>query len=257
MAKLHEHLAAGRTRTAAWAALFKDTEDKFKKFSHFFEGHTRTLKMLEDHPTNDAVEAAERQVKPVITTVYETLQDALTVFAKAEDLEYQKNMAKHSAVGTIYWKGKPWLEGAPIDELLGLENRIGKLRELWLLVPTQDATRTWTPIPHVGAGQYEAEAEETTKTEKKIIPIVLMKATVEHPAQVTPVNKDEVVGRFRMVRRTGAATAQQKFEALKQIDDLLIEIKSARQRANETPVLNERLGERLAELLLEPFKTNA
>ena len=256
MAKLHELLAAQKTRSGSWNQLYLDTMKKFKDPTHYFEGHTRRLQMLGDENTNEAIQAAAREDKPVITTVYETLKDALEVFAKAEDLEAQKNQTKHHATGTVLWKGQALFTEVPIDELLGLESRLTRLKELWTAIPTQDATRTWHPAPDSGTGQYEADPEETTKTEKTVVPIVLHAPTPEHPAQVHPINKDVTVGRFIMKRRTGAATAQQKFEALKQIDDLLVEIKAARQRANETPVVEKHLGETLADLLLEPFKQN-
>lgn len=253
MAKLHELLAAEKTRTGSWNAMHADTLSKFKKSAHFFDGHSRRLQMLDDSPANKTIEAGQLEDKPVITTVFETLKDALLVFAKAEDLQFQKNLTKHKATATVMWQGKPFLQDVPIDQLLGLESRITKLRELWESIPTQDATRTWTANPDMGTGVYEATLEETEKTEKQAVPITLAQATKEHPAQVQLISKDVTVGRFSTRRRTGAATAQQKYDALKQIDDLLVEIKSARQRANETSVEDGRLGQKVAELLLEPF----
>jgi hypothetical protein len=257
MAKLHELLPAQKTRSGSWNAMYLDTMKKFKDPGHYFEGHTRRLQMLEDAPTKAAVEAAAREDKPVITTVFETLTDALAVFAKAEDLEAHKNATKHVAVGTVMWRGKPKFVDVPIDQLLGMENRLTQIRKLWEAIPTQDATRKWHPAPDAGTGYYETDPEETTKTDKTVVAIQLAKATPEHPEQVHPINKDVTVGRFIMVRRTGTATAQQQYEALKHIDDLLVEIKAARQRANETPVIETRIGEELVELLLEPFKQNA
>lgn len=253
MAKLHELLAAEKTRTASWNQMHADTLGKFKKSAHFFDGHSRRLQMLIDSPANKAIEAGQLEDKPVITTVYETLKDALEVFAKAEDLQFQKNLTKHRASATVMWDGAPFLTDMPIDQLLGLESRITKLRELWESIPTQDATRTWTPNPDMGTGVYEAPLEETEKTEKQPVAIELSPATKEHPANAQLISKDVVVGRFSTRRRTGAATAQQKYEALKQIDDFLVEIKAARQRANETPVQEGHLGRKVAQLLLEPF----
>lgn len=258
MAKLHEVLAVLKTRASSWHQMLLDTTKKFKDPSHYYEGHTRRLEMLEDNPANAAMQAAAREDKPVITTVYETLADALEIFAKAEDVEAQKNWTKHQAVGTVMFKGKLMLTDVPIDELLGLESRLGKIRELWAAIPTQDATRTWRAAPDAGTGLYESDPEETTKTDKTVVPILLHPPTAEHPAQVHPINKDVTVGKFIMKRRTGAATAQQKFEALKRVDDLLAEIKMARQRANETPVIEpQAVGKILVDLLLEPFKQNA
>ena len=54
--------------------------------------------------------------------------------------------------------------------------------------------------------------------------------------------------------RTGAVTAVQKSEAIKLIDELLVEIKQARMRANETIVVNAKLGKDLLTLLMSPLK---
>lgn len=253
MAKLHELLPAEKTRTASWNQMWADTLAKFKKSAHYFDGHSRRLQMLIDSPANKVIEAGQLEDKPVITTVYETLKDALEVFATSEDLQFQKNLTKHRAVATVMWNGAPFLTDIPIDQMLGLESRVTKLRELWESIPTQDATRTWTANPDIGTGVYEAPVEETEKTDKQAVAVELSPPTKEHPAQVQLISKDVTVGKFTMRRRTGAATAQQKYEALKQIDDLLVEIKSARQRANETVVEDGHLGRKLAQLLLEPF----
>lgn len=253
MSKLHELLAAEKTLTGSWNAMHADTLSKFKKHQHFFEGQTRRLKMFEQSDANEALEAEQLKDQPVITTVFETLQDALKVFAKAEDLQFEKNLTKHNAVGTVMKNGEPYLVDIPIDQLLGLESRISKIKELWESIPTQDATRTWTANPDVGTGVYETTPEGTPKTEKLAIPIQLHPGTEQHAPQMQLISKDVVVGRFTTQRRTGTATAQQKYEALQQIDAFLVEIKAARQRANETPVVEGRLGQKVAALLLEPF----
>lgn len=255
MAKLHELLAAEKTPTGAWNQLYEDTLKKFKNPTHFFDGHSKSLKMIEDSPANTAIEDQAREEKPVTTTVYDTLEYALDIFGKAEDLQFQKNETNRKAVGTVMWRGVPLLTDLPVDELLGLEARLTKLRLLYAEVPTLDATKHWKPASTVGSNVWAVEfPEETTKTEKTIIPITLKEATKEHPAQVQPVQKDVVVGKFTTTKRSGSATAIQKAEAIKRIDELLIEIKQARMRANETEAETGNVSKVLLPLLLEPFK---
>jgi hypothetical protein len=257
MAKLHELLAAEKTPTGAWNQLMEDTLKKFKNVSHFFDGHSKSLKMIEDSPSNTAVEAQAREEKPVTTTVYETLEYALDIFGKAEDLQYQKNATNRKASGTVMWRGVALLTEVPVDELLGLEARLTKLRTIYAEIPTLDATKHWTPATNINAHVWQTQyPEETTKTEKQVIPIVLKDATKEHPAQVQAIQKDVVVGTFTTMKRSGAATALQKAEAIKRIDDLLVEIKQARMRANETVVEVGRVSDVLLPILLEPLKTS-
>ncbi len=255
MAKLHELLAAEKTPTGAWNQLYEDTLKKFKNVSHFFDGHSKSLSMIEEGPQSKAIEDQAREEKPVTTTVYETLEYALDIFGKAEDLQYQKNETNRKATGTVQWRGTPLLVDMPVDELLGLEARLTKLRLLYAEVPTLDATKHWKAASTIGQNIWATEfPEETTKTEKQVIPITLKEATKEHPAQVQAIQKDVVVGKFTTTKRSGAATAIQKAEAIKRIDELLVEIKQARMRANETETVNGNVAKVLLPLLLEPFK---
>jgi hypothetical protein len=255
MGKLHELLAAEKTPTAAWNTVREDTLKKFKNPTHFFEGHSKSLKMIADSPENGAIEAQAREEKPVTTTVLATLQYALDLFAKAEDLQAQKNATNRLATADVVFRGETILTGLPVDELLGLEARLAKIREVYEAAPTLDATRHWVPKNDLGLGVWEVKfPEDTTKTEKRITPIVMSPATEHHPAQIAANTSDAVVGKFTLVKRSGAVTALQKAEAIKLVDDLTIAIKAARMRANETLVTTtDSVGRTIANLLLAPF----
>lgn len=255
MSKLHELLAAEKTPNAAWNQLLEDTIKKFKNPAHFFDGHSKSLTMIEDSPANKNVEDQAREEKPVTTTVYETLEYALDIYGKAEDLQYQKNSTNRTATGTVQWRGGELLVDMPVDQLLGLEARLGKIRALYVSIPTLDATKHWQKTDNAGSHVWEiVHPEETTKTEKQVVPVVMAEATEKHPAQVSAVNKDVVVGKFTTIKRSGAASATQKAEAIKVIDELIVEIKKARMRANETEVTSGVVASTIIDLLLEPLK---
>jgi len=233
MAKLHELLAAEKTPTAAWHQLIEDTTKKFKNPANFFDGFSKSLKMIEDNPANANVEAQAREEKPVVTTVFDTLDYAFGIYATMEDLQYQKNATNCQATGTVLWKGQPFL----VD------------------MPTLDATKYWVKNTQLGLNVWETQyAEETTKTEKQVVPVEMSPATKEHPAQVQAVGRDVVVGKFTTVKRSGAATAVQKSDAIKRVDELMVEIKQARMRANETVTVNGKIAQKVVELLMEPLK---
>jgi hypothetical protein len=254
MTKLHELLAAEKTPMAAWNEVYLETQKKFGAEGHYFSGHSKALSMIEDNEANKAIEAQAREEKPVTTTVYETLEYALKLYGKAEDLQFKKNVANRLALGTVMWRGEPLLKEMPVDQLLGLESRLAKIRQLYGAIPTLDASKHWTHSPNEGAHVWvTTHPEDTTKTDKQIIPIVLQAATKEHPAQVQPIQKDVVVGRFTTIKRSGAATALQKANAIKQIDELIMEVKQARMRANETTIWEGEISDDLLPLLLEPF----
>jgi hypothetical protein len=258
MSKLHELLAAEKTPTGAWNQLYEETLKKFKNPTHFFDGHSKSLAMIEESPNNRAVEDQAREEKPVTTTVLATLEYALDLFGKAEDLQFQKNATNRRATGTVFWRGQTLLSDVPVDELLGLEARLTKLRQLYAEIPTLDATKHWKPDEKVGRHVWvTVYPEETTKTDKQVIPVLMHAATKEHPAQVASLQKDVVIGKFTTTKRSGAATALQKAEALKRIDEMLIEIKQARMRANETTVETGTISDTLLPLLLEPLRESA
>jgi hypothetical protein len=255
MTKLHELLAAEKTPTAAWNTLREETIKKFKNAEHFFRGHSKSLVMIEDTPANKAEEEKSREDKPVPTTVFETLEYALGIFAKAEDVQCQKNSTNRIAAATVMWRGKTLLSDLPVDELLGLEARLGKLREVVEAIPTLDATKHWKRAPDIGAHVWELPlAEKTTKTEKVVVPVIMAPATDKHPAQVQAVQKDNVVGTFALMRRSGEATAVQKSDMIVRIDELLVEIKQARMRANETVAVDAKIGSTIIDLIMEPLK---
>lgn len=252
MTKLHELLAAEKTVASAWNTLFEETTKKLGN-EHFFQGHTKSLKMIEDSPANEAVEAQAADHKEVPTNVFDTLHYAFDIFANAENLQFQKNITNTEALATVEFRGQNLFGRVPVDQLLGLEARLAKIRLIMLAVPTLDAAKRWTRDD--STGNWISEPEYGTKTEKIMVPVVLAAATDKHPAQVKESTKDNVVGKFTQVRRSGAATAIQKAEAIKLVDELLVEVKKARMRANEAVVNPNltRVGDVLATLLLGPF----
>jgi hypothetical protein len=251
MAQLHELLAAEKTPTAAYNKVAEETLKKFAAPEHYFTGHTKSLSMIEKTPENEVVEANGKEDKPVVTNVPETLAYMLDLFAKAEDVQHQKNLTNQVAKADVILDGEPVLTGVPVDTLLGLEARLSKLKSVFEAMPTLDSSRQWTGT---GGGYWETVApEHGTKTEKRIIPIVMSAATDKHPAQIQAVTKDVIVGQVTIQRRSGAATALQKANAIKRVDDLMVAVKKARMRANETLVVNGEIGAVLAKLLAEPL----
>lgn len=235
MTKLHEVLAAEKTVKDQNKVLLDSTLTKFKKSESYFRGHTKLLKMIADSDENRAIEEAAREDKPVITNVYETLEYVFAFWAKNEDFQAQKNEANTRATSYLEFRGNRLIENVPVDELLGLLDRLGSLRSLLLEAPTIDASRTWEN----GAVKYTWRAVDddvVTKTEKRLTPVVLSPATDKHPAQIEKVVNDAVVGKWITRKSSGELTAQQKADLLAAIDELISEGSKARSRCNEIEV---------------------
>lgn len=250
--RLHELLAVEKQQASQVSVLIQDTLQKFGK-EHFFKGWVKHLRLIKDNPDNAAVEAAGSDTREVVTTVADTLEYMLTHWGTSEDTQFKKNKANQLARSDVTI-GTTVVLDVPIDELMGLEARLTKLREVFQAVPTLDATKAWVPS-QVKEGVLKSALDDvTTKTEKVFTAVVLYEATKEHPAQVKEVSKDEVVGTFTTTHFSGAVTSLQKANALERIDNLIGEIKKARMRANCQEVPQAKIGEELAKYLLEPFK---
>ena len=252
--KLHELLAVDKTRSTAASKLLDETLNKFKK-EQFFSGHIKTLRMLADSPENAAIEAASRDEKSLPTTVVETLSYALDFWAKAEDVTYAKNMTNQYANADLLFRGNVLVEHVPVDELLGLETRLETLRRVLDAIPTLDASKEWAAASTGREGEYVATLNEvTSKTEKVMTAVVLYDATDKHPAQIEKVSADKVVGTFSRKLISGAATTKQKADAIAIVDELLVEAKQARQRANSVDATTDKIGKTITDLILSAFK---
>lgn len=254
MTKLHEVLAAEPTRTKQYVALLADTQKKFSKSPEYFSGFNKTLKLLVDGENNDAIERAESTSKLVITTVPETLEYLLGYFAKAEDIRLQKALTNQVAKADILFRGQTFATGVPVDELLGLERRLVELRNLIVNVPTLDSNRKWVAKENEAHEWATADAEITTKTEKSTKWIEVSPATEKHPAQIREVEETRTVGNFTRTLFSGSAPVQAKANALADIDELIIEVTNARMRANSVEVVDGKIGNDIANLILAHFK---
>lgn len=251
MTVLHELLAVEKHRNNQVENLLSETAAKFGKYD-YFAGALKTLKMLEESPSNAALETAAKAQREVPTTVHETLEYVFDHWANAEDVQIQKNKTNRKATGTVELPGLV-LADMPVDELLGLEVRLEKLRNLAKTMPSLNAAKAWTALPE-RKGLFRTEhTEQTTKTEKIMYPVVMSPATDKHPAQVKEATKDVVVGTFSLIEYSGAASTEQKARFIERLDNLLAAVKQARMRANTTEVEQAKVGKQITGWLMEPF----
>lgn len=250
--KLHELLAAEKTVLSATDLLVKDVENKFGK-AQYFDGFDKTLILINDSPVKDATEKAARETRPLTTTVPDTLEYMLASWVKAEDLLFQKNKTNCTALASIEFDGETLIEGVPVDELMGLENRLVTLRTVFQKMPTLDSSKKWV-IDSNRDYSWKTEVPETAvKTEKDIQSVVLYAATQHHPAQIEKVSKDIVVGYFDQTKFSGAVTSRAKADALRIIDNLIAEVKRSRTRANNVDIVVVNIGQILVDKIMYPL----
>ena len=254
MSQLHEILAAEKTVTAASNKLVEDLRNKFSKPETFYSGFEKSLKMHEDGAASQAIEAQARESKPLTAVVFDNVEYALAAWAKTENLLASKNLTNTKALADINFRGNVIATGVPVDELLGLETRIVELRNLFSTMPTLDQSKSWQRDPATNDHAWIANAENTTKTEKTLVPVVLAPATDKHPAQIEKTTQDRVVGLFTRVARSGCVTPTQKAEIMTVCDELLVAVKEARQRANTVEVVRSDVGTQITKILLSALE---
>lgn len=233
MGKLHELLAIEETVVQAAEKLLAETAEKFNKHSEYFVGYIRTLKRLNDSAEDKAIETAQRRSKELPTNVKLTLDYILPIVAKSLNTKLQKHATNQIAMADIELDDKVLMKDVPVDFLLDLEKQLPRYRQLFASMPTIDPSRKWEVERD---GVFKSQAADTTQGEKVLYPVVLSEATDKHPAQVKEASKEIVVGIFSQVDFTGAATSQQKADALALCDNLLIAVKAARMRANSVVI---------------------
>ena len=259
MGRLHELLAVEKSKSAAVTKLITETFNKFGKFE-YFQGHIRTLSMIEESPQNKALEAAAKEERKVPTTVHETLSYVMDFWKDSEDILFQKNVTNQGAVANILFKGDTLATDVPVDELLGLESRLETLRKLMDTMPTLSASVTWEDAYDLSGrkGYWKAIAPSVVvKTEKSSAPVILYEATKEHPAQVKEISVDKPTGTFTKLDFCGAASSSQKSEVIAIIDDLINEVKQARMRANSVEASTRKIGEDIIKLIMSPFNSQS
>lgn len=256
MTKLHEILAVEKSTTNQASTLIEDAKNKFKKASDYFTGYIKSLKLINDSPEKDAIEAAALDTKALPTTVQETLEYVMKFWIKSEDIKLQKSVTNQLAKGDIILSdGTTIATNVPVDFLLGLESRLTDLRNLGHAIPTNSAATVWDASGDGRKGSWTAHTPEvTTKTDKRIEPFVKYEATDKHPAQVDLMSKDVVIGSFTTIRFSGAATSEQKALFIERLDDLINAVTQARMRANSTEVVIANIGTKISSFLMDAFK---
>jgi len=233
--RLHEVLAAEDAVVSAADKVTAETTAKFHKPDTYFMGSIRTLKRINDSAEDKAIEASNRREKNLPTNVPNTIGYMMGLVAQALALKLVKHATNQTAVADVELDGKVFFKAAPVDFLLDMEKLLPRWREMFIAMPTLDASKEWVTE---AKGIYKTkDAMVSAQTEKIVYPVVLAAATDKHPAQVKESSKDVTVGTFHDLAFSGAATTQQKADCIALCDKLIVAFKQARMRANSTAIV--------------------
>lgn len=179
----------------------------------------------------------------------EVLSKLQEIMAEAMDTELTKDVGNCSAKANIEVDGTVILKDVPVSYLLYLEKQLDDVFTFVNKMPTLDASEVWTFDP--GQNLFRSEPTETTKTKKRMTPVVLYEATDKHPAQVREVTEDVVVGSWSATKFSGALTADRKELLVSRIQRLQKAVKFAREEANSLEVEKKTASSALFDYLLK------
>lgn len=240
MTKLHEILACEGDIQATAQSLMTETINTFSKKVDHFIGQTRRLTMIEE---SRQAENAEED-KPLVTTVLDKLDYIKRPVCKYWDTLYRKESTNQHAAADLIVDGTVLAKDVPATYLLGMERRLKDLRDMVLTAPTLNPSATWERDEVAGPGRWRSsKPEKRLKTEKVLRFKVMVEPQDKHPAQVEKWFEDAPVGTIEVQSFSGMLPPAGKSRILERIDNLILAVKSARQRANTAEVTEDKIAE--------------
>lgn len=241
--KLHELLAVEGDLEGAFVKIQGETMSTFTKKQNLFMGSHKTLKMFDDTRSQENLVESHQEI---VETVPDKLGYTSESVIRYLDAVLQKDATNQEAKADIIIDGKTIAKDLPATFLLGLESKLKKVRDYYLVIPTLSPGIKWVKDPTLGEGYYKAETpEQSMKSEKEIVSKILYEATKEHPAQIERWTEAKAVGIYSTEKTTSMLSPGEKSILIGRVDKLLQAVKKARQRANSTEVIKLTVGKEL------------
>lgn len=242
---LHQLIAVEPDLAQQSRAIMEETVNTFTKKADHFDGVQKIYK-----PYEDGGEQIPDEIKEVVTTVQEKLDYAKKIVIRAMDATISKE--ETNASGTA--RAELVVDGVNFGELaatslIALERMLERIREEYKAIPTLDPTKSWVKADFTGRILYETPIEVKFRAVKTKIPLVLSPATDKFPAQVQVLDSDKQVGRYETIYRSGRLTPTEKSNLLEKIDNLVLAVKKAREKANQTKAVQVDLGKKIFEFI--------
>lgn len=245
--KLHETIAVESELANVDKKLRDESIRTFNKES-LFMGQLRELNMFDDASSH--LNTTERQ--ELTSTVDENLEYLMPHIARHWDVVAQKDATNQAAVADVVIGDKTILKGISAMTLLGLETKFKELRKVFEAIPTLAPGVSWVIDKQERPGIYKTEHDEHSfKTEKDIQFKTAAPATKEHPEQVAQLPTTTNVGKYDVTKWSGMYSPARKAQVLDQLDVLRNAIKRARMRANNTEIVDVKLGTTLLAYILQ------
>jgi hypothetical protein len=206
-------------------------------------GIARTYQPIDDEGEQLPPESTKVQVQTEVV-----LKDVGATLTRLFDVTATKDWANCTARASVKVDGNVLLADVPVTYLLFLEKQLADIHTLISKLPTLDPSETWAKDENTDT--WRTEPVKTTRTKKVPRNHVLAEATDKHPAQVQVYNEDIVVGYWTKVAFSGALPQRRVNELLSRVQKLQDAVKYAREEANGTEIVDQRVGEAVFGYLL-------
>lgn len=157
------------------------------------------------------------------------------------DVTATKDWTNCVARADVVVEGRTIAAQVPVTYLLFLEKQLAELQGFVRKLPVLDAAEAWSRDDSTDS--WRTEPVRTNRTKKVPRNHVKAEATEKHPAQVEVYYEDVTVGYWTTVKFSGALPARRVNELLERVQRLQTAVKFAREEANATEVVDQRVGE--------------
>jgi hypothetical protein len=254
--KLHELLAVEGDKESVYKKLVDEGIVTFTKKPDHFQGSLRTLEMFAADEKKESTAAAKAMPTPeerkeLVETVHDKLQYVLESAAAYYDLLLQKESTNQIAKADLVVEGTVLAKDVPATFLLGMENRLKRIRDLIEATPTLAPGIKWEPDATQGAHIYRrVHPEQKYKAVKQFKSQVLYEATDKHPAQIEKWEEPTNVGMYTTQQWTSMISPAEKSTLLARTDKLIQAVKKARRRANDVAIVDRTISSEMFKYIM-------
>jgi hypothetical protein len=205
-------------------------------------GISRTYKPKDEEGEHLPPESTRVQVR-----VNEVMNDVRQALTRLFDVILTKDVANGVAKAPIVVDGTTIATDVPVTYLLFLEKQLADLLTFVTKIPVLDAAESWSFDE--ATDSYATAPSQTTRSKKVPRNHVKAEATEKHPAQVEMYFEDVLVGYWTTVKYSGALPQARISELKARVVKLAEAVKVAREAANSTPVVDQKIGDRVFDYL--------
>lgn len=220
---------------------------KSKSFADLTDAHhavQKTAPLAGISRTYQPKDEEGEQLPPESTRVQLKAEDILrqvsSTLTRLFDVTATKDWTNCVARADVVVDGRVIVADAPVSYLLFLEKQLVDLHTFVKKLPVLDAAESW--LRDESTDSWRTEQVRTIRTKKVPRNHVKAEATEKHPAQVDVYYEDVAVGYWTTVKFSGALPAKRVNDILDRVLQLQTAVKFAREEANNTDVIDQRVG---------------